>query len=73
MFNKKYECKIGEMEALDFVRILGKYGMRFEVSDQYFEVDPKDPNHKLGFRTIKFWASKKQAIDIVEQFRLGIR
>lgn len=37
MFTKKYEFKVGSDQVVDFVRLLGRFGMRFSMTDERCE------------------------------------
>lgn len=37
MFIKKYEFKVGSTQVVDFVRLLGRFGLRFSMSDERCE------------------------------------
>lgn len=39
MFDRKYSFKIEERETVAFVRLLGRFGFRFDMSDVRWSVD----------------------------------
>lgn len=60
MFIKEYELKVASSEFVDVVRILGRYGLRFEFTNEYIKVNPEDPFRPISWRIIKVYASHKQ-------------
>ena len=67
MFTKKYEFKIGNNYVLNFVRLLGRVGVKFEISnlrcdvkDDRFGVDGLDVEQKYYYRLFRVWATKRQ-------------
>lgn len=60
MFIKEYEIKVAASEFVDVMRILGRYGLRFEFTNEYVKVNPEDPFHPICWRIIKIHATGKQ-------------
>ena len=67
MFVKKYEFKIGQSYVLNFVRLLGRVGCKFEISnlrcdvkDGRFGVDGLDVEQKYYYRAFTVYATKRQ-------------
>ena len=67
MFNKSHEVTVESGCVVDFVRVLGSYGVRFEMSDEWYNVDQIDPNTKRWYRTFKVYAGKKQMQTILDE------
>ena len=66
MFTKMHEVTIESGFAMDLVKVLGKYGIMFEVTDEYF--DELDPNH-TWYRDFTILASKRMFAKIMKDFR----
>ena len=67
MFTRKYEFKIGNNYVLNFVRLLGRVGVKFEISnlrcdvrDDHFGVDGMDVEQKSYYRLFRVYATKRQ-------------
>ena len=67
MFTKKYEFKIGQNYVLNFVRLLGRVGCKFEISslrcdvkDDRFGVDGMDVEQKYYYRVFRVYATPCQ-------------
>lgn len=60
MFKKKFIFKIVDSEVLDFCRILGRYGVKFEVGKLHTVVNADDPFCALHYRLIAVYASERQ-------------
>ena len=67
MFNKSHEVTVESGCVVSFVRVLGSYGVRFEMSDEWYNVDQIDPNSKRWYRTFKVYATKKQMETIIKE------
>lgn len=59
MFIKEYEIKVPSGEFIDLVRILGRYGLRFEFSNEYIKAND-NPFHPNAWRIFKIYATHKQ-------------
>jgi hypothetical protein len=66
MFTKNYEVTIECGFAMDLVKVLGKYGIRFEVTDEYF--DELDPNH-TWYRDFTIRTNKRMYAKLMKEFR----
>lgn len=51
---------IDEMEAINFCRTLGRYGVKFEISDLRSVVRADDETKKRYYRVFMVHATKKQ-------------
>ena len=61
MFNtyvKKLE--VNSQEVIDIVRLLGYFGLKFDVGDEYFKVNEDDPQRKEWFRQFTIYGTRKQ-------------
>ena len=55
-----YDMTVESGNVVGFVRILGKYGIRFDMGDEWNLVDNIDPTKKRWYRTFRLYTSKKQ-------------
>ena len=60
MFKKKFIFKIVDSEVLDLCRILGKYGVKFEIGKLNTVANADDPFCALHYRLIAVYASERQ-------------
>lgn len=62
MFNnyKKRRMEVNAHEVIRFVRLLGHFGLRFEISDEYCKHDDLDTSRKERFRMFIIYGTKKQ-------------
>ena len=60
MFTNVCETNVESGNVVQFVRILGKFGVRFKMSDEWFVADDLDPAKKTWCRTFRIYATKKQ-------------
>lgn len=76
MFTYKEEFEINSHDVIDFVRLLGRIGMRFEFSDEYCMRDDLDPTRKIRFRRFYVTGTRRQfnkfyeARDMLWKYRL---
>lgn len=76
MFEKKYRRDIDSFEVMDFVRILGRFGMKFTVSNERYIADDTYPNRRRSVRTFHIYTTRRQyrkfceAIDILANYHL---
>ncbi len=64
MFTKRHNFTIDNADLVDFMRILGAVGVRFEISDLKSEADCRDPMRKVFYRIITVHGTKKQIAEI---------
>lgn len=69
MFTKNYEVKIESANTMDLIKILGHYGLKFEVGDEY--IDYTDPERKW-FRDLVIRATKQQMSKLREAIRIKV-
>lgn len=60
MFKTKMRIRINAHDVIDFVRLLGQFGLRFEFSDEYSVVDDIDPDRKLRWRRFYVYGTRRQ-------------
>lgn len=60
MFKTKIRIRIGSQDVIDFVRLLGRFGLKFEFSDEYSIVDDIDPDRKLRWRRFYVYGTRRQ-------------
>lgn len=70
MFKKKLVFEVAEMEAINVCRIIGKYGLRFEISKLHSIVRPDDDSRKLYYRVFTVYATKRQAYELYEELNI---
>lgn len=58
MFIKKYEFPVKRSLVVDFVRLLGRYGLRFTMGDEYCVVDHNYPQNSCKYRKFKVYTTK---------------
>lgn len=66
MFTFKKKFEINSYEVIDFVRLLGRFGLRFEFSDEYCIVDELDPSQKQRWRMFVVRGTRKQLRDFYQ-------
>ncbi len=69
MFTKKYEVIVESRNVVRFVRILGKFGVRFEMGDEWDSGDQLDPRKKTWYRTFRIYTTAKQMDRIYKEAR----
>lgn len=66
MFIYEMKLEVNSQEVVDIVRLLGRFGFKFEISDEYCKVDDLDPNRKRWFRRFKIYGRKKKLKKFIE-------
>lgn len=62
MFKKKLLYTVEASEVVNFCRILGKYGLKFKISQERRTLRKGDhDNRYLYYRVFAVWASSRQA------------
>lgn len=64
MFINEYEIKVASSEFIDVVRLLGRYGLRFEFSGEYIKAT-ENPFQPSCWRIFKIYATRKQ-MDLIK-------
>lgn len=62
-----YYVDVESFNVISFVRILGKLGIRFSMSDEWYFVDHVEPDKKHWYRTFKVYTTKKVWMDICKE------
>lgn len=76
MFTFKKKIEVRSHDVIDFLRLVGRFGLKFEFSDEYCTIDELDPNRKLRWRmfivrgTWKQLREFDQARDIIAKYRI---
>lgn len=70
MFTKNHEVTIGSAWAMDLVKVLGKSGIKFEVTDEYFNVLGQE---KLWYRDFTIRASKRTYVKLMNEFYANVK
>lgn len=66
MFTITKEFTIGSFYFADFMRLLGRYGVRFDVGEEWFYVDEVNPDRKHYCRNVKVYATRKKMGEIYD-------
>lgn len=67
MFKKKWYFQVEDCSAIDFCKLLGKYGIKFEIGKLRTVAREDDPNRKLYYRVFAVRASNHQAKKLVDE------
>lgn len=77
MFTYRKKFNINSHEVIDFVRLLGRVGVKFQISDEMaFVEDEGDATRKTYFRRFYVYGTRRQfgelseARDIMMQYHL---
>jgi hypothetical protein len=76
MFKFKKKFEVSSHDVIDFLRLLGRFGLKFEFSDEYYTVDELDPRHKQRWRlfivkgTLRQLREFYQARDIIVKYHI---
>lgn len=65
MFTIKRKFEIESHEVMDFVRLIGRFGLKFKVSDEYIVEDP-EKNTKDRYRRFIIYGTYRQLGDFLE-------
>lgn len=71
--NKKIQSlkfEIDEMDAINFCKVLGKHGLKFEIGDLCSVIRPNDATKKRYYRVFTVHAPKKQMNELLKE--LGV-
>lgn len=77
MFERKYNFKIEEREIVAFVRLLGRFGFKFEMSDVRTNIDCFGMKPPVLYRVFKVYATPwkiarlRDTIQILANYNLG--
>lgn len=65
MFTMKRKYEIVSDEVMNFVRLIGRFGLKFKVSDEYVVDDP-EKNTKTRYRRFVIYGTHRQLSDFQE-------
>lgn len=65
MFTIKRKFEIESQEVMDFVRLIGRFGLKFKVSDEYF-VENAEKNTKDWYRRFIVYGTYRQLSEFLE-------
>ena len=68
MFKKKYVFNVIDSNVIDFCRVLGKYGLKFQIGKLHIIVNANDPFGTYHYRSIAVYASNRQAKKLYDEF-----
>lgn len=63
-YRKRFEINIHEF--VDFVRLLGRYGLKFKFSDKYEVTSERDEDKKEQFRRFDVFGTRRQLSEFME-------
>ena len=61
MFKKRLTFKIDKSEVVNFCRLLGKYGLKFKISNLLYKATDIDADNRHYYREMVVDATKKRA------------
>lgn len=61
----KKKMEVNAHEVIDIVRLLGRYGLKFDISDEYYRVDDLDTTRKERFRLFVIYGTRKQLAEFL--------
>lgn len=67
---KSVMCDVDEMEAINFCRALGRYSVKFEISDLRSAPKADDDTKKRYFRVFIIHGPKKQMDELCKRLNL---
>ena len=76
MFKKNFRLHIESAVAMDLVKVLGKYGIKFEVTDEYFderEVLSDEKPYHTWYRDFHIRATKRMMNRIRKEFKERVK
>ena len=68
MFKKKYVFSVIDSNVIDFCRVLGKYGLKFQIGKLHTIVNTNNPFETCHYRSIAVHASNRQAKKLYNEF-----
>ena len=72
MFTKKYEFTVETHQVIDFVRLLGRIGLKFDMSDERCTVDNLDPAKKFRYRTFNVYGKKNEMVKLFDALNIVV-
>jgi hypothetical protein len=65
MFTKSYKFNVDTHSIIDFVRVLGRIGLKFDIGDERCVADKNDPDKKTRYRTFVVYAKWKEIEELM--------
>lgn len=65
MFTVKRKFEVESHEVMNFVRLIGRFGLKFKVSDEYTVEDP-EKNTKRRYRRFIIYGTYRQLGEFLE-------
>lgn len=65
MFTVKRKFEVENHEVMNFVRLIGRFGLKFKVSDEYTVEDPEN-NTKSRYRRFIIYGTYRQLSEFLE-------
>ena len=69
MFRQTATIRIYDTEAIEFCRVLGMYGLKFDISEVR-DADETNPNKKVGYRIFTFTAPERKIRELYGEFSM---
>jgi hypothetical protein len=69
----KKTVEVNSHEVIDIVRLLGHFGLKFEVSDEYCRATDPISNRKEWFRTFVIYGTRKQLAEFCNARQLVLK
>lgn len=66
MFTKSHMFKVECGNVNNFLKLVGKFGFKYDISDEMTEIDMHDLTSKYRFRYIKIYATRRQINKLYE-------
>lgn len=60
MFTYQTKIEVDSREVVEVVRLLGQFGLKFKISDEYCKVDDLDHSRKVWFRKFMIYGSRRK-------------
>lgn len=67
MFKRKLKFRVEDMDAINFCRILGKYGLKFELGKRRTIALEGENDKKFCYRVFMVYASRRKAYKLYEE------
>ena len=66
MFTTKRKFEIISGEVIDFARLLGRFGLKFRISDEYVVDSGEGIHDKEHYRRFVVYGTRRQLADLLE-------
>ena len=70
MFTKTHSFKVENARVNDFLRLVGTFGFRYDLSDELIEIDSLNPEIKHRYRYIRIYATNRRIQKLYEALAL---